>query len=155
MSADRRPVQREEEVDLDPVADEGAEPADDTFWKDYNSSYELPTSVISSVLCHALIVLALILIVFVAMGGRDSDAVPIRLVEGGWDDTGEGSAGSGGQNDPLAKGESAPTQKDFATLPNTLPEIQDVKKQILDIDPSATGTIPRCRPQGCRSARRR
>ncbi len=139
MPADRRSATLDTE-DLDPVE---AQPADDTFWKDYNSSYEFPTSIISSVLTHALIVLALVLIVFAAMGGRNSDAVPIRLVEGGWDDTGEGSAGSGGENDPLAKGESAPTPKDFATLPNNLPEVQqDVKKQILDIDPSAVGSIP-------------
>lgn len=143
MSAAKRPVpiddSAEFELELKPT--DGTEPDEDTFWKDYNSSYELPTSSVTSVLIHSLIFLALVLLP-VLMSRGNAATVPIRLVEGGWDDTGDGSAGSGGQVDPLAKGDSAPTQKDFATLPNTLPEIQEVKKQMIDFDPSATGSIP-------------
>ncbi len=141
MSADRRSVVLDDEDVLDPA--EQLEPDAETFWKNYNSSYEFPTSIVTSFLCHALIVLAMVLIVFAALSGTDSGAVPIRLVEGGWDDTGDGSAGSGGNPDPLARGESAPKPSDFAQLPNNLPEVrEEVKKQILDLDPSAVGSIP-------------
>ncbi len=123
------------------------EPLEPTFWTRYNQHLEFPTSLAISVFMMALAFGFIVLVVIAAMGsGKDKQSVPIRLVEGGFDDAGEGSAGSGGQANPLAAAaaQSAPQQKDYAALPTPqdLPQVrEDLRQAITYDDPNATTPI--------------
>ena len=117
-------------------------PPEDAFWQVYSPNYELPIASLISILAHVLLVAGAGAILLLAFhSGTDKTSVPISLVEGGFDDAGDGSPGSGGIADPLARGDQAPSQQDFAALPlpTDLPTIKDeVAKQIALEDPAAS-----------------
>ena len=106
-------------------------PPETAFWKRYNDRLEMPTSVVGSIFAHVALVCVLIFVLFRLMNGPQKPIIPIMAVDG-FDESGVGSAGSGGVPEPVARGMSAPTPEDFAKqkLPSTLPE---VKKNIEDI----------------------
>jgi len=122
-------------------------PQQSTFWQRYNKRFEFPTSIVISVFMMTVAFGFIVLVVVAAMmGGQDKTSVPIRLVEGGFDDEGEGSAGSGGTNNPLAlaAAQSAPQKQDYEALPTPkdLPKVlQDIKQSVVYDDPNATTPI--------------
>jgi len=117
-------------------------PPEDAFWQVYSPNYELPIASLISVFVHVLLVAGAVAIFLLAYHrGNEKSSVPITLVEGGFDDAGEGSPGSGGVSDPLARGDLAPSREDYAALPLPvdLPTIRDeVAKQIALEDPAAS-----------------
>lgn len=116
------------------------EPSEATFWQTYSPNLELPISSILSVFAHVLLVGLLFAVFQLSFGGKDKSGVPIKLVDGGFDDAGDGSAGSGGAVDPVALGNAAPdkTDLDRLPLPNALPDIQkDFQERIALDDPTA------------------
>ncbi|OWK38351.1 hypothetical protein [Fimbriiglobus ruber] len=133
---------RDDELDGDVAL---TEPSDETFWKKYSARLEMPTSALLSVLYHALVVAGLIAILYLAMSDKDKKSVPISLVQGGEDDAGDGSPGSGGVSDPLAKGESTPLKTALEKLPQ-YQELPEVEKQIRESvtldDPNGTTAVP-------------
>jgi hypothetical protein len=122
------------------------EPPDTTFWQRYNAHLEFPTSVLISVFTLTLAFGFIVLVVVAAMMGRpDKSSVPLVLVEGGEDDSGSGSSGSGGDPNPATIAQTAaPQQADFAKLPLTkdLPQVrEDIQKAIDVEDPNASTPV--------------
>ena len=118
-------------------------PGETIFWEKYNQRLEFPTSLAIATLTFSLMIFLGIFVLAFLTGGKDKSSIPIRLVEGGEDDEGQGSPGSGGFEDPLKKGEAAPKPEDFAVLPQQdLPKVQeDLKNAIALDDPNATASI--------------
>lgn len=118
-------------------------PPDEEFWERYNRRLEFPLSTVTAVLLHVAIG-AFFVFLFVRVLGNDGDksGVPVKLIEvGGMDDSGDGSAGSGGDLDPLQTGENQfKAVQDKLPTPQTLAEAQAaIRKMILD-DPN--GQLP-------------
>src|SRR5205823_1798994 len=84
-------------------------PPEEEFWERYNKRLEFPLSTVSAVLLHILVGAVLVFILYRLMHQEDRSDVPLRLIEvGGLDDAGEGSVGSGGQEDPYIKNDGDP-----------------------------------------------
>ncbi len=133
-AAGPKPVDRDETEDLEA-------PSEETFWQTYSPNLELPLATIVSVFAHVLIVAILVAVMVYVAGGSNKDTVPIQLVDGAFDDAGEGSAGSGGVADPIALGKAAPQTQDFEALPlpAALPEVRkDIQDRIAIDDPTST-----------------
>lgn len=131
--AEAKPIDRRDAENPD-------EPADETFWQTYSPNLELPLATIASIFAHVLIVAALIGLLVLASRGPEKSSVPIMLVDGGSDATGDGSVGSGGVADPIAIGGAAPKPQDFDALPlpNALPDVRkDIQDRIAIDDPNA------------------
>lgn len=125
------------------------EPGENTFWQTYNSNLEFPLAWAISIFLHGALIATLAVVLLWAMTGKeDKTPVPIRLVEGGSDDSGEGDLMAGGVPDPLTIGQASPTESDFSALPlpneQTLPEItQDFQDKIkLDEDLATVKITP-------------
>jgi hypothetical protein len=89
---------------------------------------------------------ALLVFILYQMSLReDRSDVPLKLIEvGGLDDFGDGSAGSGGEEDPFIKADGDPVKSllDSVPDPNKLSEIRDdIRQTIKYIDPT-TGNLP-------------
>ncbi len=121
----------------DPILTLGP-PEEDPFWERYNRRLEFPLAAVGAILAHVLVAAFLIMLFLGIIGGSDDKGgVPVQLVEGGMDDSGEGSAGSGGIEEPLLKPnpedifkqfEPASTVPDLPMAqpdPSTLPELTD------------------------------
>ena len=79
-------------------------PPDEGFDEKYNKRMEFPLSLVSAVLIHVVIGAVLIFVLVRLLGsGEDKSGIPMKLVAiDGMDDTGMGSACSGGdQEDPF------------------------------------------------------
>lgn len=132
------------ELDGDtPVTSALAEPDEKVWWNTYSPRFEMPISFSGSALVLASFLGLLVLVLFIAynIGGKPKGPTQIAMVDGD-DESGLGTAGSGGNPDPIVTGESAPTAQDFANvLPNpdlTLPEVrEELRKQIQLDDPNA------------------
>src|SRR5579872_6906002 len=119
-------------------------PPDEDFDEKYNKHLEFPISIVAAILLH---VFGGAFVVFVLLGllsgGDDKSCVPMKLVAvNGMDDNGEGSAGSGGVEDPFIKADGDPDRALMDSLPDIkLPEVkQDMQKTIKYLDP--TGNLP-------------
>lgn len=118
-------------------------PPDEEFWDKYSAHAEFPISTVATVFLHVAIGAVLIVILTQLMNrGDDKSSVPIKLVEvtGGDDKSGDGSAGSGGIADPIARAEANPLEAIAKNLPDPkmLPKVvEDVKKEIQTEDPNA------------------
>lgn len=126
-------------------AEDGAEPAtalEVPFWEKYNAHYEFPSSVVLSVLAFVTFFAVVIGVLLVALaGGPDRTPVPIRMVDG-TDDTGDGSMGSGGTDQPIALGNRQPEAATTEQLPNRqdLPEVKKDNPTRVE-DPTAPGQL--------------
>jgi len=90
MSARRRDDDDRDD-DADRRDDGGAataalDPSEHTFWQRYNPHLEFPTSWLIAVLALSLIALLLIILIQNIGSRTDKKSVPIRLVDGGFDE---------------------------------------------------------------------
>lgn len=131
------------------VADEPAplpQLPEEEFWERYNKRLEFPLASVAAVLFHVLIgALLVYLITDLLKRGPDRSGVGVKILGvAGLDEFGDGSAGSGGQTDPLVERMNEdPAVAAVASLadPNKLPEIkEELQKTIRLIDP--TGNLP-------------
>jgi hypothetical protein len=125
-------------------ADAPDAPAEETFWQTYSPNLELPISTVASIFAHVLLVAVLFLIYQYFSQGKETASLPIVLVDGGSDATGDGSPGSGGTVDPVAVGAAAPKPQDFDALPlpNPLPDVRkDIQDRIAIDDPNAVAKM--------------
>jgi hypothetical protein len=118
-------------------------PPEEEFWEKYNKRLEFPLSTVSSILLHVFVGALLVFVLVRLMNREEPPQVPLKLVEvGGLDDAGEGSAGSGGQEDPFIRADGDPITRQIESLsdPTKLPEVNDVKQTIKYLDPE--GNLP-------------
>lgn len=118
-----------------------AGPPEEEFWERYNKRLEFPLSTVSAVLIHVLVAAALIFILVRLMDRETDKNLPLKLVDvGGLDDAGDGSAGSGGVNDPLAIANSDPFKAISEVLPDPsqLPQVKENVRKLLEFD----GNLP-------------
>ncbi len=117
-------------------------PPDEAFWEKYSGHMEFPIAWAASGLIHVM-AWAVIIFVMVTLMAPDGDkkGVPIKLVQftGGDDDSGDGSAGSGGPPDPLAIGDHNPLKALQDVLPSVkdLPEVKENCRKDLALDDTA------------------
>ena len=113
------------------------------FWQKYNAHFEFPSSVVLSVLAFVTLFAVIIGVLLLALAGApDRKPVPIQRIVGN-DDTGDGSAGSGGEQTPIALGNSQPTPAPVLDQP-TRPDLPDVKNPMPSptlVDPTAPGQV--------------
>ena len=117
-------------------------PPEEEFWERYNRRLEFPLGTAIAVLIHvAVAAFAVFLFVRLMDKGGDKSAVPVKLIEPlGMDDAGDGSAGSGGQDDPTTVGENQFLAK-ADTLP-TLEQLDKVKEQLKVVLDDPAGSLP-------------
>ncbi|HEY3787309.1 MAG TPA: hypothetical protein VGL71_00585, partial [Urbifossiella sp.] len=118
-------------------------PPEEEFWERYNKRLEFPLGTVTAILFHVLVAAGLVFTYSYLMKKEDKGGVPLSLVPdlGGLDDDGSGSAGSGGEMDPLKEGKSS-LEEQLKVLPDPtkLPEIVDDIKNTLKQDNE--GNIP-------------
>jgi hypothetical protein len=129
-----------EPVDLsaDPLA---FGPPEQTVWKKYSPNLEFPISLLISTFFLTSLFAILVGLLFLSLGNGPAKKIPpMSLVEGGEDDSGNGSPGSGGTpqdtqlktpQQPATSG--AETPKEQAELP----AVKDIQHAIAIEDPSA------------------
>jgi hypothetical protein len=120
-------------------------PPEEEFWDKYNRRLEFPLSSVATVLVHVLVAALLIFILLQMENSEDHSSVNQKFMAvSGMDEFGEGSAGSGGTDDPLVKANQDEGRKSVDEMladPNLLPEVKDeIKKTVKFIDPS--GNLP-------------
>lgn len=116
-------------------------PPEEEFWERYNKRLEFPLSTVSAVLLHVLVGAVLVFVLVRLMNRDEPPQVPLKLIEvAGLD--GEGSAGSGGVDDPFVKADGDPAKAllDSLSDPSKLPDVTDVKQTIKYLDPE--GNLP-------------
>jgi hypothetical protein len=132
-----------EEVNDSRVALKG--PPEEDFDEKYNKHLEFPISIVATVMVHVLIGAFIVFVIFALLNaGADKSGVPVKLVNlEGLDESGEGSSGSGGIDDPAFKSDGDPLEamKDILPDPTKLPEIKEQMKESLKyLD--QTGNMP-------------
>ncbi len=126
--------------ELDVAVADQTEPGEDTFWQLHSARFEMPISYVSSALIMAGILALILAVAYISNSGVKQDPVPIALADGGTDDTGEGSEGLGGEENPITLGASAPTPDDIKALPHpdAIPDIQkDLEERLKIEDPDS------------------
>lgn len=110
-------------------------PPEEEFWDRYNKRLEFPLSAVAAVLAHVLVGAIIIFVLGRMAREDDRSGVPVVLMDGGEDDSGMGSAGSGGEQDPLAIGQSD-FKESLKILPdvNALPQVTEDLKKVVDLD---------------------
>lgn len=135
---------KDDSEELNQLSPDGEGPPEESFDEKYNKRLEFPMALVSAILIHVFVGALLIFVLFYIIGlGDDKSGVPVKLVDlGGFDDGGEGSAGSGGVEDPFFKADGDPSKflQDSLADPTKLPEINEVKQTIKYLDP--TGNLP-------------
>lgn len=133
------------EVEKAPFAVEA--PPEEEFWERYNRRLEFPLAAVAAVLLHVIVFVVLVFGLLSLLSGDASPNPKLELVAvGGLDDSGEGSAGSGGNPDPDLIKDVSPEQNTKSILP-TPQAIADAKENIKKIvleDPS--GQMPVAAP---------
>jgi hypothetical protein len=119
-------------------------PPDEEFWDRYNKRLEFPLSTVAAVLFHVVVAVGLAYALLALENTEDRSGVPVKLVNlTGLDEVGEGSAGSGGVEDPFVKADGDPLKSAVDSLvdPSKLPEVREqLRNTIKYIDP--TGNLP-------------
>ena len=118
-------------------------PEEEDVWERYNKRMEFPLAAVAAVLVHVVVFSVLVYVLVGLMGGEDRSGPDLKLMRvGGLDDSGEGSVGSGGQENPDREADVNPVtaaEKSFPT-PEALAEAKaDLSKIVLD-DPN--GKLP-------------
>ncbi|HEV3383832.1 MAG TPA: hypothetical protein VG097_03400, partial [Gemmata sp.] len=115
-------------------------PPEEDFDDKYNKRLEFPISLVAAILFHVVVGAVLIFVLVGLLGdGDDKSGVPVKLVAlDGFDDSGEGSAGSGGVEDPFIKADGDPDKAlDSLVDPSKLPDVKEnIQKTIKYIDPT-------------------
>jgi hypothetical protein len=124
--------------DEEPEKIEG--PPEEDFDEKYNKRLEFPISIVAAILLHVMMGAFLVFVLLGLLGsGEDKGGVPVKLVAlDGLDDSGEGSAGSGGVEDPFIKADGDP-DKAFDSLvdPSKLPDVKEkMQETIKYLDPT-------------------
>jgi hypothetical protein len=109
-------------------------PPEESFDEKYNKRMEFPLSLVGAILAHVCMAAVLFFFGFMMAHGDDKSGVPIKIVTiSGFDESGEGSAGSGGDSDdPSFNEDKAPDSKN----PQDLPDVKDLQDQLKTMDPS-------------------
>src|SRR5579883_293129 len=141
---DSRPESDTPSYDPSPNGDTGLDdpldpPVEEQFWKKYNANFELPIGWALAVLAYML--LAALIACMILVLPRGSDSRPVKVIGLGSDDSGDGSPGGGGVENPIAVGN--PTQADLARpeLPQDLNLVKEELEKKLQID-DPTANIP-------------
>jgi hypothetical protein len=117
---------------------------EEEFWDRYNKRLEFPIATVATVFLHVVVGAILVYVLVGLMdGGEDRSNPPLQLIAvSGADDTGEGSSGSGGQENPDIVRDVDP----FVGVRNVLPTPEsladakaDIQKMVL---PDTTGNLP-------------
>ena len=132
------PVVEEEEQKH--ILDSG--PPEEEFWEKYSSHLEFPLSTVLAILLHVAVGAIIIFMFHLANRGEDRNSVPLTLIDpGGFDESGQGSQGSGGKDDPITKGDSNPFEKSISDIlpdPSMIPQAKaDLKSLMQDLDPNS------------------
>jgi hypothetical protein len=112
-------------------------PPEEEFWESYNKRLEFPISTVAAVLYHVIVIAVLIGAGRWLLKDPDRSSVPMTLVNvDGWDASGNGSQGSGGEPDPLAIGSPDKFKDESKNLPTpeALPDVSmaDLRKLMDD-----------------------
>ena len=132
--------EHDDDDELDVAVAEQTEPGENTFWQVHSPRFEMPISYVSSALIMAGILALILAISYLSNTGVKQDPVPIALADDGADDSGEGSEGLGGAENPITLGASDPTPEDVKALPHPdlIPDIlKDLEQKIRTEDPDA------------------
>lgn len=131
-------------TDADERVDPIEGPPEEEFWEKYNRRLEFPLATVAAVFIHVLVAATLVYVLVGLMKSEDRSGVAVKTMGvDGMDEFGDGSAGSGGVEDPLAiaDGDAVKRAVDSLPDPSKLPEIKENLKQTLKlIDP--TGNLP-------------
>ncbi|AWM36280.1 hypothetical protein GobsT_59350 [Gemmata obscuriglobus] len=112
---------------------------EEEFWERYNRRLEFPLAAVAAVLLHVIVFVVLVFGLLSLMSGTQTPDPKLELVEvAGWDPSGLGSAGSGGNPDPNIIKDVSPEQalRDVLPTPQAIAEAKEkIQKIVLD-DPS-------------------
>ena len=117
-------------------------PPEEEFWEKYSGHLEFPLSTVAAILLHVAAGAFIIFMFHLANRGADRNSVPLTLIDpGGFDESGQGSQGSGGKDDPITKGDSNPFEKSITDIlpdPSMIPQAKaDLKDLMKDFDPNS------------------
>ncbi len=119
-------------------------PPEEEYWDKYNKRFEFPLSTVGTVLIHVLIGTVLVFMLLAMENTEDRSGVSMKMMDVTGLDTGDGSAGSGGTDEPVIKSDADSIQKsilDSLPDPTKVLEIkEEIRKSIKYIDP--TGNLP-------------
>lgn len=135
------------EAEPEPFAFEGP-PVEADIWEKYNKRMEFPVATAAAVLIHVAMFALVVLGIFSIMNGPEKPKTNLKFMNvGGYDDAGEGSAGSGGTDDPAVVKDVDPFQSatEILPTPQALDEAKaEIQKTVLP--DATTGSIPIAAP---------
>lgn len=134
------------EAEPEPFAFDGP-PEETDVWQKYNKRMEFPVATVAAVLAHIVFGVLIVFGLFSIMNEPPKPKTNLKIMNvGGIDDAGEGSAGSGGTEDPAVIKDVDPFQSATEILP-TEQALADAKAEIQKtVLPDATGNIPIAAP---------
>ena len=149
------PTSPKSDPDLDAPEQQGEEegavavagPPEEEFWERYNQRMEFPLATVATVFLHVIVFALLVYILVGLMGdGEDRSNTPLQLLTvGGFDDSGEGSSGSGGKENPDIVRDVDPFTAAQAVLP-TMEALKDAKENVQKIVLDENGNLPIAAP---------
>jgi hypothetical protein len=106
-------------------------PPEEELWEKYNRRMEFPLATVAAVFLHVIVGAILVYILVGLMdSGEDRSGPDLKLMQvGGLDDSGDGSAGSGGQADPDVVRDVDPFKAAKEVLP-TVQALNEAKENI-------------------------
>lgn len=114
------------------VATMGQGPPEEEFWEKYNRRLEFPLATVGTVLLHVGIGALLVFLLLKLASSEDKSGVPIKIMEVAGIDSGEGSAGSGGEPDPFRdEGDPIKARVESMADPSKLPEVRENIRQTI------------------------
>ena len=137
------PPRPEDDPRFDP-AEEFVRPPDEDFWEKYSRRLEFPTSWVGALLIWA-IAFAMFYAYSKYLSKGGGGEVPVRMLDvGGEDDSGEGSAGSGGTFDPILEGseQAFDVPQDVKPPPELANAQEAFKENLKDIKKTPRGQGP-------------
>lgn len=137
---------QEHEPNPEETPEELEGPPEEDFDEKYNKHMEFPIALVAAVMIHVMGGAIIIFLFLVVMGsGPDKSGVPVKLVNlQGFDESGEGSAGSGGVDDPTFKSEGDPLDAPDKSLldASKLSEVKEKLKEYMDPSMGITAIAP-------------
>jgi hypothetical protein len=123
-------------------------PEETDIWERYNKRMEFPVATVAAVFLHVMVFTVLVFGLFGLMdNAEDRSNTKLQLISvGGMDDAGEGSAGSGGKENPDIVKDVDPFKgvADVLPTPQALADAKaDIQKVVL---PDASGNLPIAAP---------
>jgi hypothetical protein len=119
-------------------------PPEEEFWERYNKRLEFPVGLVAAVFLHIVVAALIVLALMELNSDEDRANPPLQLMQvGGLDDSGEGSAGSGGTDSADKELNADPfksTQQAFKNPQQLADAKENIKQWALD-DPTANVPI--------------